>query len=355
MQKERSRVTGLADLSDCPQISPIVVNQRLRIKLWFLSTCYPLLGWFVGWPAYSDVPRGQAKRMAIIYNLMAARKFWNSRQNILIYSGHPLVDTGDSLGRALALHRSLLPTAVSSDSRNLVKIPSLRARPHLWKQTQGFWGRGWGIRLKPQMVEAQRKLRPSVSWDNIWGGWAALQRRNIVAQHKQQAQAQSGTSTEQHKQSSTSLALEVCHRETDNCICLACPCWTLLVQPTFLRYFAHRSPLLKCLCLLSLSRLQKYWLHSTFIPASDSSERLGGWTGPHLWDLGLIPGGECCFFQCVALVAFSTLAGLVSLKFSFLTTNGCINFHWLLLGIVELWTENLGYEKPSLLNLCKIF
>ena len=164
------------------------------IKPWFLSTCcYPLLGWFVGWPAYSDVPRGQAKRMAIIYNLMAARKFWNSRQNILIYSGHPLVDTGDSLGRALVLHRSLFPTAVSSDSRNLVKIPSLRARPHLWKQTQGFWGRGWGIRLKPQMVEAQRKLRPSVSWDNIWGGWAAL-RRNIVAQHKQQAQAQSSTS-----------------------------------------------------------------------------------------------------------------------------------------------------------------
>ena len=171
------------NLSNCGQ--PKVADQTL-IFIHMLP-----LTWLVCWVAsLFRRPRGQAKRMAIIYNLMAARKFWNSRQNILIYSGHPLVDTGDSLGRALALHRSLLPTAVSSDSRNLVKIPSLRARPHLWKQTQGFWGRGWGIRLKPQMVEAQRKLRPSVSWDNIWGGWAALQRRNIVAQHKQQAQAE---------------------------------------------------------------------------------------------------------------------------------------------------------------------
>ena len=181
MQKERSRVTGLADLSDCPQISPIVVDQRLPDQtLIFIHMLLPLT-WLVCWVAsLFRRPRGQAKRMAIIYNLMAAHKFWNSRQNILIYSGHPLVDTGDSLGRALALHRSLFPTAVSSDSRNLVKIPSLRARPHLWKQTQGFWGRGRRIRLKPQMVEAQRKLRPSVSWDNIWGGWAALQRRNMA-------------------------------------------------------------------------------------------------------------------------------------------------------------------------------
>ena len=71
-------MTGLADLSDCPQISPIVVNQRLPDQtLIFIHMLLPLtwLGWFVGWPAYSDVPRGQAKRMAIIYNLMAARKF----------------------------------------------------------------------------------------------------------------------------------------------------------------------------------------------------------------------------------------------------------------------------------------
>ena len=163
--KERSRVARLVDFSDCHKSPQFWSTKGCQIKL--CSNIHML--------DYSDVPSGgQAKRMAIIYNLMAARKFWNSRQNILIYSGHPLVDTGDSLGRALALHRSLFPTAVSSDSRNLVKIPSLRARPHLWKQTQGFWGRGWGIRLKPQMVEAQRKLRPSVSWDNIWGGGRAV-------------------------------------------------------------------------------------------------------------------------------------------------------------------------------------
>ena len=60
----------LVDFSDCPQISPIVVNQRLLDKTFGLLP----LGWFVGLD-YSDVPRGQAKRMAIIYNLMATRKF----------------------------------------------------------------------------------------------------------------------------------------------------------------------------------------------------------------------------------------------------------------------------------------
>ena len=274
--------------------------------------------------------------MAIIYNLMAARKFWNSRQNILIYSGHPLVDTGDSLGRALALHRSLLPTAVSSDSRNLVKIPSLRARPHLWKQTQGFWGRGRRIRLKPQMVEAQRKLRPSVSWDNIWGGWAALQRRNIVAQHKQQAQAQSGTSTEQHKQSSTSLALEVCHRETDNCICLGGPWWTSPLFSDILPPFSTFNVYVYCRCpgLKNTDCTQLLFLLLIALSA------LGGGLVPNLWDLGLISVVRVASSSVrnqtwvVALYCFST--GTISLAFLVLATNGCVNLHWLLLGIVEL-------------------
>ena len=53
------------------------------LQLWSTKVCWIKLlvfihmlplGWFVGLD-YSDVPRGQAKRMAIIYNLMATRKF----------------------------------------------------------------------------------------------------------------------------------------------------------------------------------------------------------------------------------------------------------------------------------------
>ena len=96
------------------------------------------------------------------------------------------------------------------------------------------------------------------------------------------------TRTEQHKQSSTSLALEVCHRETDNCICLAGPCLS--------------SPLFSDILLTVLHSSNVYvYCHCPGFKNTDCTQllfllliaqRLGGWTGPHLWDLGLM-------FQCV--------------------------------------------------------
>ena len=59
-----------------PQISPIVVDQRLPDQTLLK---YPHVAPLPGpdYLDYSDVPSGgQAKRMAIIYNLMATRKFW---------------------------------------------------------------------------------------------------------------------------------------------------------------------------------------------------------------------------------------------------------------------------------------